>query len=115
MNYYLIWLQGQGDTYVKVVDDETWQWITNRNHSIPCPASVLERAKARRGEEFEAPFETSGSSYRNDRALYAPGIEVNGIVMDSCTDLSEAVLDIADWRRVLGIATFTDSFEGGIY
>jgi len=126
--YYLIFLQGQGDTQVKVVDQETWDWIfsgynppdphpgKNSYEDKTCPPAILERYKKANGEDAEEPFPcVSVGSTDNDRALYAPGIYFGKRHLEDYTSLSEATDDIMAWKKLLGIKHWASTYEGYIY
>lgn len=83
MNVYIVYLSGNGDVDIKVVDKETYDWINNNEKGLPpgkknpsgwkdslVPQSQLVLMKEQDGNDFEHPIVTSGS-YQNDRALYA--------------------------------------------
>ena len=79
---YMIMTTGQGDTFVKLVDKETWDWIfspwappqaeMSAYQDTACPPSVVARWRKEQTnvEEDEFPYITHGS-YENDRALQA--------------------------------------------
>lgn len=82
LKMYLIILTGQGDTEIKIVDQETWDWITSadngRNPNLPentlswddllVPQSQLK--KILDNSEGYHPHLTKGS-WENDRAMWA--------------------------------------------
>lgn len=90
---YLIILKEQDDTYVKIVDKETHDWInsdivsendTKRGSwtDFSCPLSVRERKYKLEYEYIKEPYDsfegfypdiTSGS-YNNDRATWVTGL-----------------------------------------
>lgn len=95
---YLISLQGSGYTEVKVVDEETWNWIMSENKGLPhnydnsgpwkdtiIPESIKlkiwnnldnsEKLDFKSYDEFGVYL--SRGSWQNDRALIAPAIEVD--------------------------------------
>lgn len=91
---YLISLSGGGDDQKKLVDKETWDWInsprpnfgdTNSFYELDTiPASTRERLVKQHDEnkwegdgDFDGVMVTTGSC-ENDRALAAPGIEIDG-------------------------------------
>ena len=82
MKVYLIVLTGQGDTFIKVVDEETFEWIVSDDLGQPkgeedasswedqlVPASQIEKIKEEEGEYD--PLRITIGSYDNDRALAA--------------------------------------------
>lgn len=86
MQVYIVHLAGQGDTEIKFVDKETWEWINSSNLGqsnedkgktswcdVSCPESIrkpmIEEGIIDNINEF--PVITIGS-LQNDRALLAP-------------------------------------------
>jgi hypothetical protein len=114
--YYLIWLQGQGDTHAKVVDEESWNWITEPKLNIPTPQSIIDRYVKAEGdrEEIEG-FKATSGSWKNDRALIVPGIYYKNHHLDSFSDATECMEDVSRWKKLLKIKGWEDSFEGYIY
>jgi hypothetical protein len=110
---YVLHLSGQGDTYIKLVDQETWDWIFNPwNPPDPAassyddstvPPAVLKRMKDM-GDEFVLPNITRGS-YENDRAL-----QVAGVFGETFFDLADAMHYIK--KHDLNVLA---SWEGCIY
>ena len=84
---YMLTLSGQGDTEVKLVDKETWDWINeapsyfkgkSRQTSVhQCPASILERIRKAQEDPEYVPCITIGSP-DNDAALLSPAVEIDG-------------------------------------
>ncbi len=94
--YFVILVDGGGDTTVKLVDQETWDWINNpdkgreetfqektaffsRKKQPPtrwddniCPESIRNRIEKERGTPDV--FLTQGS-WKNDRVILAPHLE----------------------------------------
>ncbi len=125
--YFLIWLEGQGDTHVCVVDRDSWDWIHNPDLAAPVPASAMERATKRFLErkakkpifyshlEAPSPCNVTSGSWDNDRAIWLEGLVVDGVEMKSYTDRCEAREDLKSWRKILGIKAFDGTFQGCIY
>lgn len=118
--YYLLWMSGQGDTHVKVVDLETWDWIFSDDIHAPMPPAVAARYLRHNGDnkdnrEEVADFEPTTGSTDNDRALFVPGIFLGDECLDSYVDAVEAADDVARWKKKLKITHFTEEWEGGIY
>jgi hypothetical protein len=93
---YVVHLQGQGDVDVRVVDQETWDWING-----PVPSG------AQRTWHEPIPGKTnlaycSASSFQNDRAIQCKG--------RSFDSLRKALAFIERLELSLG-----DTFEGYIY
>jgi len=103
MNVYLVTLEGGGDRYIKVVDQETYDWITSDDMGRPegednssswedqlVPASQIAKMKKQRGEDYEPVSITSGS-WDNDRAIAA--LSADGYD-DDYDSIKEALRDI---------------------
>jgi hypothetical protein len=86
---YLLILSGQGDTQVKIVEEETFKWVTSPDDGRSAeetlahinswedknvPASQIALMKKILGDEYE-PVRLGGGSWTNDRALAAQPIE----------------------------------------
>lgn len=80
MNIYLITLEGQGDIYIKPVDEETFNWVTSNDEGRPAGAEnesgwedqlvpASQRTKMEAAGDW--PVEITLGSYDNDRALFA--------------------------------------------
>jgi hypothetical protein len=82
-NVFLLLLEGQGDVYVKVVDEETFNWVNSddlgrrpadekKSHweDQLVPASQIVKMKADK-EEHYYPLQITIGSPDNDRALAA--------------------------------------------
>ena len=86
---YLIHLEGGGDTFLKVVDKETFDWVTSDDLGQPegtskdegiitvhmwedqlIPASQIAKIKEEEGDDYD-PIQITSGSYDNDRALAA--------------------------------------------
>lgn len=116
--YFLIVLQGQGDTSAKIVDRDTFEWLTapapdfdgaSRAEDTSCPETVRKRLAV--GKIFSTvyrPLVTCGS-YENDRALLAKALIVEG------KELNFAHLVEANaWFLARGLQP-VGTFEGEIY
>ena len=89
MKVYVLILQGGGDTEIKAVDQETWDWIhgpsgqpkDNRtgweDPFVPKSQEVLQR------KDENWPVNLTSGSYTNDRALYAYSIPAYESVIDN--------------------------------
>ena len=98
---YMLVLTGQGDTDVKLVNKETWDWVMNADlgqspddrgesewNDISVPANVKKAIwdglsnseKAWYGHNLDN-FEVNvtAGSYNNDRALLAPPLKIDGV------------------------------------
>jgi hypothetical protein len=82
MKVYLIVLQGQGDTDVRVVDKETFDWVTSTNPGMLAEAKgnawidsrVPEYQQKKREEDGLGSLELTTGSWWNDRMLAAYSI-----------------------------------------
>jgi hypothetical protein len=126
---YMIVLEGGGDVIVKLVDQETYDWldsprpkmIENSALDKSCPEAVRQRAyqeyvaaeshwpdeQVKPYEEYW-PYVTSGSC-ENDRALWVPASEVAGAKLDFSD-----VADATNWCVEHGIKV-NGSWNGCIY
>ena len=113
--YCLAWLQGQGDTHVKILTQEDMAWVENEDLEAPPPASTMERIRAVHEEEADdwQQWVTPGS-WDNDRVLLIPGITVDGVELDSYTDARGALAEVESWKKLLNVTEF-DHYEGCIY
>lgn len=112
MKVYLIILTGQGDTEIKVVDQETWDWIKSSNPGKPkntkknswfdqlVPKSQLDKIG-------EVPYITIGS-FENDRALWSRNAD--GYQEYYYDTVIEAMKDIKKNGH-----EFEDEYSGEIY
>lgn len=118
MKAYIIMLQGQGDVDVRVVDAETFAWVTSRDMGKPVGAEgnawvdqlVPPSQLQKRLRDDDAPGElqiTSGSWY-NDRMLAA--YNADGYDRDGYGSLRDAMRAIQKRGD-----EFEDSVEGMIY
>lgn len=131
MNYYMITLTGQGDTYVKIVDQETWDWVTSKEDGkvnpldsswddAMCPLSIRtkmwEEAKKDslvyenipdKPEDF--PVHISIGSWDNDRAIMALAVIING--KEASFD---GVLEAMRWCQKNNIMPL-EEYKGYIY
>lgn len=90
-NIYLLTLTGQGDTEIKIVDKETFDWIfispfgdswVGNNEDRSCPLFIRERKYTLYYDELKNDYssvdefypELAYSSYENDKAIWAPGL-----------------------------------------
>lgn len=88
MDAYLIILSGQGDTSIKIIDEEIWTWlmsdreVDDHGHDINVPQAVIDRMweedQGPYGGEFDSKDDVkiylSKNSHINDRALAIAGI-----------------------------------------
>ena len=128
MKMYLVILEGGGDIYIKVVDQETFDWICSDDMGQPAdydddtswvdqivPASQLSKMKADwdkdvdkpwriKGAEFE--FRISRGSWDNDRAIAAfPADSYD--TYDTVRDATRAIQKHGD--------VFEDEYQGCMY
>lgn len=77
LKLYMLVMSGQGDTYVTLVDKETWDWIGHPKSTIPPAvfAAYLEKRREDGEEGNDLPVITSGSSV-NDAALAVAGYKI---------------------------------------
>lgn len=81
MKVYLITLTGQGDTDVRVVDQETWDWVTSNDPGQAhgeagksgwvdtlVPASQIKKQKA---DKYGSKVHLTSGSWQNDRMMAA--------------------------------------------
>ncbi len=111
IDVYLLTITGQGDTYIKLIDKETWDWIfspwappsinCSSYVDTTCPPAVLGRM--RKDDPDVEPYVTCGS-WENDRALYVQSVYGD---FDSAAEVIEYVV-----AHKLNVA---DSWEGEIY
>lgn len=116
---YLVTLEGGGDLYVKVVDQETFDWITSDDPGIPeaesddddgvtlwedqtVPPSQVAKLKA----IGDYPVEITSGSWENDRAIAAQPADG----YDTYDTVAEALKAI---RR--NKAELEDEYHGGMY
>ena len=75
---FLISLSGQGDTDLKLVTQEVWDWVLTpfngkgSGYTETVPKAVQEEMMKHNGEVYEV--NVTIGSYENDRALQAPGV-----------------------------------------
>lgn len=127
MDMYLISLSGQGDTSLKLVDQETFEWVVSdylgfRNDpdsrfDKTCPLNVrkkvwenLSQFDKRDFESFESfyPEIYDGSEY-NDRALFAPALTIDGMNLSFSDALSYSKYITSNNVNIL------DEYSGYIY
>lgn len=102
---YLLVMSGQGDTYVKLVDKETWEWIGDPFK--PCPDAVL-KGYQERNETDDKPNITTGSAV-NDAAL-----QVAPAMVDGEETMFYGVKECMDFCKEHDI-DIVDEWEGYIY
>lgn len=128
-NFFMIVLEGGGDVTVKIVDEETFDWLDSPRPKMvdygaedkSCPESVRQRAykeyleaesrwPSRKTKPYEDfwPDVTSGSC-ENDRALFVAALTIDGEQLEFDT-VSEA----ANWCVEHGVK-IAESWEGYIY
>src|SRR5271157_834314 len=98
---YVLTLTGQGDTYIKLIDKETWNWISSYC-DVTCPPAILARM---REEDPDAEPHITRGSWENDRALQAPAVYGNTFY-----SMKEAMQYITKHKM-----NVIDSWEGCIY
>jgi len=116
MDIYLIVLTGQGDTYVKPVDKETFDWVTSADEGRPkgqendsgwddqlVPESQKQKLKALTGS---AVVQVTSGSFDNDRALAARAAGQYDIYC-TLTDAFKAIKQHGD--------EVVDEYQGYIY
>lgn len=130
MKVYIVLLEGGGDIYIKVVDEETFNWICSDDPGQPAdydddtswvdqivPAAELARQKVA-WEEHEALWHVNGKgakfegirlsrgSWENDRAIFAlPAVGYNQY--DTIKEAMRAIKDHGD--------EFEDEYQGCMY
>lgn len=125
MQLYLLVMEGQGDTHVKLVTKTIWDWVHSpetpgrppgsHGWTDPStPASVRAVFKGQKPDEREGSedghvFITSGS-FNNDRALAADGDEV---LFDEYAD-ADVVDEARQWALTHGHEV-VDEWRGYIY
>ena len=116
---YLVILEGGGDTYIKVVDAETFAWVTSDDPGKP-PADSEEYlyewpdqlvppsqvAKLKSEDPDNLPLHITSGSWENDRAIAA--LPADGY--DTYDSVREAMADIRHNKHVL-----TDEYHGCMY
>jgi hypothetical protein len=119
MKVYLVTLTGGGDTYRKIVDEETFNWICSDDPGQPegtsedayswidqlVPASQLTKMKA--DDEDFAGVDLSSGSWENDRAIFA--YPADGYLDDyfSTKEVMQAIKNHGD--------ELEDEYEGYMY
>lgn len=129
MNVYAVMLTGQGDTDIKLVTPETYNWITanelgrTNNHAsswddTSCPIEVRKQIweslhpseKKGYNDDFNEYYpEITIGSFTNDRALVAPAIKQNNVKLEF-NNLGDYTAFIKQHD-----ITIIDTFEGYIY
>ena len=116
MKVYLIVLRGQGDTDVRVVDEETFKWVTSEEPGAPHGAAsgwidplVPEYQKQRLQSEEPSrwPLQITRGSWWNDRMLAAYAMPEYDAAYDRLADALKAVKNRGD--------EVEDTVEGEIY
>lgn len=114
--FYVIWLEGQGDTKCTIIDQEGWDWLYSPV-GTPMPEKYRKQHTANQAEYggFAEEYKDSlmSGSLHNDRAL-AIGAIINGVEASLYSDSHECHKQLKYWERVLG-TTETARFEGYIY
>jgi len=111
---YLIYLSGQGDVHMKLVDKPTWDWIINGGN---VPNEVVFRYAEEYGMSQVAAKQElssvgrSGSSQDNDRALSAPPAKINGKTFDNYSGTNKALNAFLATHSL----EIIEEFEGYIY
>lgn len=114
MKAYSVILVGQGDTNIKIIDKETFDWIHTDSQAgrvgnesgwidKACPSSIKNRL-----EDKDYPYITIGSMH-NDRALAAPAIKHENEEL-SYYDMTEFMNGVKKHNIQI-----VESFEGYIY
>lgn len=119
MNIYLLILSGQGDLEIKVVDKETYEWVTSSDLGRPqgyvnkyswedqlVPASQIAKRKEDQGEDYY-PVSLSFGSWDNDRAIAAMPIDGYAHHYSSVLALIEQINHRGDY--------IADEYVGCIY
>ena len=118
---YLVILSGGGDTYIKVVDQETFDWICSDDMGLPenydpmnggswedqlVPVSQVAKMKMEQ-EEYECyPLTITRGSWDNDRAIAAcPADEYDSY--DTVTEATKAIQKHGD--------VLEDEYQGCMY
>ena len=113
---YLINLQGQGDTYICIVDKNTWDWIENGSERIPeyLKENFIEQQLHYGGSiegiqdellDLEEEFRDGNSgSIDNDRALF----------VSSCYKTFYSLKEAIDFIKENDI-DIEDEYQGYIY
>ncbi len=115
MNVYLLVLTGQGDTEIRVVDQETWDWIFGPSGQPEGESGwedphvpAYQRRKSREEEGEENDFYLTSGSWQNDRALHAYSSErYDAETFDGIKDVLKVIKKKGD--------TIAEEFHGCIY
>jgi len=111
--YFLIHLSGQGDTTIKIIDEDAWNWMgaLYTDWQAPCPESVLAKMRKEHeslGFKLEKPNITRGSA-DNDAALWIAPEIING--KEARFDTMKEALDFIKAEKI----DIQDTYEGYIY
>lgn len=113
MKVYLVHLEGQGDTDLKIVDKETFDWINSDlpegwSYENPYDSTVPDSQKAKMKKAgADGEVEIYMNSYDNDRALAAYPMDGYDSYYDSICDVIHAIKSHGD--------ELEDEYNGYIY
>lgn len=113
MQLYLISLHGQGDTDIRLVEKDVWDWVVSPAdfkgksflNEVP-PQSVLDKINLQNkkwGQKQQKNVQITVGSFNNDRALLAPAYKNFYSVREMTLFVGEQNIKIVD------------EFEGCIY
>ena len=111
MKLYMLTLSGQGDTCIKFVEQDVWEWMGAVQADLFAQPNeaVLKKLRRYHDEPDFVPNITSGSAY-NDAALQAPPALYQGSKEAYFFDMKSAV----DFIKENNVEVL-DTFEGYIY
>jgi hypothetical protein len=117
---YLVVLEGQGDAYVLLIDQATWDWI---NSDIPESAKgegewdetfLAPEAVRKAHAEYGDGVSITIGSYQNDRALAATEAALWTNHLGDASDVTDDIQYARRWAKDNGYE-IRDTFNGGIY
>jgi hypothetical protein len=105
---YALVLTGQGDTEIKLVDKDMWDWIDSAQPKAPVPDNILVQLRKHHEDEKFVPH-ISRSTAVNDAALMAAPVEIDG-----AEAMFFSIRDFNKFVRKYDIE-IVEEFEGCIY
>ena len=112
LKLYSLTLSGQGDTDIKFVEKDSWDWITAlmKDWKTPCPESVLEKIKEEQGEMFDGAPNITRSTAHNDAALQVPAYKYGKDLYASFYNAKKAFDFVKEYN-----VEVIESYNGYIY
>ena len=110
--YGLIILRGLGETAAKVVTAEDMGWIKASDLTSEPPAATIERWK-QLNPDYEYFVDVTPGSWENDRAVWLPGVIVDGKELCEYCDMSDCMDAINRWEKLLKVKKWkAGTYEG---